>query len=140
MLSRPDFYDGIKPVAANIEQMIIVSAVVPEFSRNIVDRYLVAAENVEIPPLLLLNKIDLLDEAARAKLDDELRSYEALGYPVLCVSTRTGEGLAELQARLQGKISVFVGQSGVGKSSLVNALMPEAAAIIGEVSDSYNFV
>lgn len=135
LLCRPDFYDGIKPVAANIEQMIIVSAVVPEFSRNIVDRYLVAAENVEIPPLLLLNKIDLLDEAARARLDEDLRSYEALGYPVLCVSTRTGEGLSELQARLQGKISVFVGQSGVGKSSLVNALMPEAAALIGEVSD-----
>ena len=64
--SRPDFYDGLKPVAANIDQIVIVSAVMPEFSTNLVDRYLVAAETMEIPPLLVLNKIDTLWDALRA--------------------------------------------------------------------------
>ncbi len=135
VLTRPDYYDGLKPVAANIEQVVIVSAVVPEFSTNIVDRYLVAAENVEIPPLLLLNKIDLLEAEQRARLELILDEYRRLDYPVLCVSCDSGEGLDELKARLKDKISVFVGQSGVGKSSLVNALMPEAAVLTGEVSE-----
>lgn len=135
VLTRPDFYDGIKPVAANIDQIVIVSAVVPEFSTNIVDRYLVAAENLEIPPLLLLNKIDLLSAEERQGLDPRLDIYRRLGYPVVCVSSQTDEGIAELKARLKDKISVFVGQSGVGKSSLVNALMPEVAAETGDISE-----
>ena len=110
VLSRPDFYDGIKPVAANIDQIVIVSSVLPEFSTNIVDRYLVAAEHVEIPPLLVLNKIDLLSDELREKLDTHLDIYRKLNYPLLCVSCTTGEGIEELQQHLKDKVNVFVGQ------------------------------
>ncbi len=124
VLTRPDFYDGVKPIAANIDQIIIVSAVMPEFSTNIVDRYLVAAEDVEIRPLIVLNKVDMLDDAARTRIERQLETYRKLGYEVLLVSCESGEGLDELKAALTDKISIFVGQSGVGKSSLTNALMP----------------
>ncbi|MBB6055039.1 small ribosomal subunit biogenesis GTPase RsgA [Tolumonas osonensis] len=135
VLSRPDFYDGIKPVAANIDQIVIVSSVLPEFSTNIVDRYLVAAEHVEIPPLLVLNKIDLLNDALRALLETQLDIYRKLNYPLLCVSCTTGEGIEELQQHLKDKVNVFVGQSGVGKSTLINALYPQAKALTGDISE-----
>ena len=135
-LMRPDFYDGLKPVAANIDQMVIVSAVLPEFSTNIVDRYLVAAENMEVLPLLVLNKIDMLTTEQRASLEQQLAHYRQIGYRVILVSNQTGEGLPELQQALQDRINVFVGQSGVGKSTLVNSLMPEAAAITGDISEN----
>lgn len=133
--SRPDYYDGLKPVAANIEQIVIVSAVLPEFSTDIIDRYLVAAENLEIQPLLILNKIDMLDDEFRALLEEQLDIYRNIGYQVLQVSCETGEGMDALREKLKDKINVFVGQSGVGKSTLVNSLMPEAAAITGDISD-----
>ncbi|MGL5949271.1 MAG: small ribosomal subunit biogenesis GTPase RsgA [Aeromonas sp.] len=136
VLTRPDFYDGVKPIAANIDQIIIVSAVMPEFSTNIIDRYLVAAEDVEIPPLIVLNKVDMLSPAARAALDGALATYRTLGYPVLLVSCETGEGLDALKTVLSDKISIFVGQSGVGKSSLTNALLPGIAALTGEISQN----
>ena len=66
VLTRPDYYDGLKPIAANIDQIIIVSAILPELSLNIIDRYLVASETLGIEPLLVLNKTDLLDDKARA--------------------------------------------------------------------------
>ncbi|WP_108652219.1 small ribosomal subunit biogenesis GTPase RsgA [Dongshaea marina] len=136
LLTRPDYYDGIKPVAANIDQIIIVSAVVPEFSSHIIDRYLVASENVEIKPILLLNKIDLLDDASRKSLDQQLQLYQELGYQTLCLSCETGEGLDALHALLKDRTSIFVGQSGVGKSSLINALMPEVEAVTNQVSEN----
>ena len=136
VFSRPDYYDGLKPVAANIDQLVIVSAVLPEFSTQILDRYLVAAENMEIAPLLVLNKSDMLDETSRDSLEAQLAIYRQLGYRVLQVSCQSNEGMAELKAELRDKINVFVGQSGVGKSTLINALMPEAAAITGAISDT----
>lgn len=135
VLSRPDFYDGIKPIAANIDQAVIVSSVLPEFSTNIVDRYLVAAEHVEIEPLLVLNKVDLLSDELRAALERKLEIYRQLGYRLLCVSCKTGEGIEALQDSLKDKVNVFVGQSGVGKSTLINALHPQAEAITGEISE-----
>ncbi|HHQ4923442.1 TPA: small ribosomal subunit biogenesis GTPase RsgA, partial [Aeromonas veronii] len=129
-------YDGVKPIAANIDQIIIVSAVMPEFSTNIVDRYLVAAEDVEIRPLIVLNKVDMLDDAARARIESQLETYRKLNYEVLLVSCESGEGLDELKAALTDKISIFVGQSGVGKSSLTNALMPGLGVLTGEISEN----
>ena len=136
VLTRPDFYDGVKPIAANIDQIVIVSAVMPEFSTNIVDRYLVAAEDVEIAPLIVLNKVDMLDEAARTRVEGQLAAYRKLGYPVILVSCESGEGLDALKAALTDKISIFVGQSGVGKSSLTNALMPGLGVLTGEISEN----
>ncbi|MCV5646571.1 ribosome small subunit-dependent GTPase A, partial [Escherichia coli] len=119
------YYDGLKPVAANIDQMVIVSSVLPELSLNIIDRYLVAAETLNIAPLLVLNKVDLLEADDRAMYEEWLKEYERIGYKVLFVSKNSGEGISDLEVQLRDRINIFVGQSGVGKSSLVNALMPE---------------
>ncbi|MDF2178711.1 small ribosomal subunit biogenesis GTPase RsgA [Aliiglaciecola sp. CAU 1673] len=136
VLTRPDFYDGIKPVAANIDQIIVVSAVLPALSLNIIDRYLVASEDVEIAPLLLLNKVEMLSKEQRQVVEESLALYRQIGYQVLLVSCKTGEGIDELAALLKDKTSVFVGQSGVGKSSLINKLLPGAEEAIGDVSDN----
>ncbi|PNH92568.1 small ribosomal subunit biogenesis GTPase RsgA [Vibrio diazotrophicus] len=132
VLTRPDYYDGLKPVAANVNQMIIVSSVLPELSLNIIDRYLIASETLEIAPLIVLNKIDLLTDAQRLQYQESLAEYERIGYEVLYVSKQTGEGITALEEKLRDKINIFVGQSGVGKSSLVNALMPELAESVEE--------
>ena len=135
-LQRPDRYGDLKTVAANIDRIVIVIAPYPEPFANAIDRYLVAAESTEIPPLLLLNKIDLIDDSNRAALEDLLEPYPQLGYPVLRLSTKTGEGLPHLLETLAQGASVFVGQSGVGKSSLINALLPGAGARTGALSEA----
>ncbi len=136
LLSRPDYYDGVKPVAANITQIVVVSAVIPSLSLDIIDRYLVAAEEVGIPPILVLNKADLLSEAERQETELALDIYRAIGYQVILVSVKTAEGLDTLAEVLKQEVSIFVGQSGVGKSSIINALLPEADEAVGDISDN----
>ncbi|EHD19949.1 MULTISPECIES: small ribosomal subunit biogenesis GTPase RsgA [Brenneria] len=138
VLTRPDFYDGVKPIAANIDQIVIVSAILPELSLNIIDRYLVACETLEVEPLIVLNKIDLLDDEARRFVDGLMDIYRALNYPVIMVSSHTQQGIIELEQALTGRISIFAGQSGVGKSSLLNALLAleEERILVNEVSDN----
>ncbi len=135
VLLRPDFYDGLKPVAANIDLMIIVSAIRPALSLNIIDRYLVASEITGITPLLVINKTDLLDEQQLAELELQMQLYRKLGYDFILVSTRTGVGLNEIKQRLQSGTSIFVGQSGVGKSSLMNSLIPGLEIATQDVSE-----
>ena len=140
VLTRPDFYDGVKPMAANIDQIIIVSAILPELSLNIIDRYLVASETLDIEPLLVLNKTDLLDDKARAFVDQQMDIYRNIGYRVVMVSSRAKNGLDDLEAALTDRVSIFAGQSGVGKSSLLNALLgfdkdEQVAILTNEVSD-----
>lgn len=134
VLLRPDFYDGLKPVAANIDLMIIVSAILPALSLNIIDRYLVAAEMTGIKPLLVINKVDLLSETEQQELAQQLALYRQLGYDFLLVSAKSGAGMAALLDYLHSGTSIFVGQSGVGKSSLMNSLMPGLEAQTQEVS------
>jgi ribosome biogenesis GTPase len=136
LLTRPDFYDGIKPIAANIDQIIVVSSILPELSTHIIDRYLVACEDTGIPAVIVINKVDLLDPAQRDEVEQQLAVYTQLGYPVMYTSCKTESGLAPLQAVLNQKTSVFVGQSGVGKSSLINVLLPQASELTGEVSST----
>ncbi|GEK15304.1 small ribosomal subunit biogenesis GTPase RsgA [Aliivibrio fischeri] len=136
MLTRPDYYDGIKPVAANVDQMVIVSSILPELSLNIIDRYLIASETLRIKPLIVLNKVDLLSEEEFIKVQQLLNLYEDIGYKVRYVSKESGYGVEELEAELRNHINIFVGQSGVGKSSLVNALMPELEVEEGAVSEN----
>ncbi|MBS4433334.1 small ribosomal subunit biogenesis GTPase RsgA [Pectobacterium punjabense] len=138
VLTRPDYYDGIKPIAANIDQIVIVSAILPELSLNIIDRYLVACETLEIEPLIVLNKIDLLDDKSRQFVDELMDIYRALKYRVLMVSSHTQQGIPELEQALTDRISIFAGQSGVGKSSLLNALLAlgEERILVNEVSDT----
>ncbi|XKM13119.1 small ribosomal subunit biogenesis GTPase RsgA [Orbaceae bacterium ac157xtp] len=135
-LVRPDFYDGIKPVAANVDQIMIISAVVPELSLNIIDRYLVACEATKIKPVIVLNKIDLLNQTELDELSNTLQYYSNLGYEVLYLSCQNQQGLSNLKAKLVDKTSILVGQSGVGKSSIINQLLPNLStdALVGDVS------
>lgn len=136
LLSRPDFYDGIKPIAANIDQIIIVSSVLPVLSLNIIDRYLVACEDTGIQPVIVLNKVELMSDEERKETQTALELYEKLGYRVMFTSCKSGEGIEALSQLLGDKISVFVGQSGVGKSSLINQILPGADELVGEISDN----
>ena len=136
LLTRPDFYDGLKPVAANIDQIFVVSSVKPEFSTQLVDRYLVAAEDVGIEPVLLLNKIDLADADQQAQLQQTQAYYRSIGYQTFNLSCKTGVGLEQLHQLLSDNVSIFVGQSGVGKSSLINELIPESELLTGDISDT----
>ena len=133
-LSRPDIYDGIKIIASNIDQILVVSSVVPSFTTQIIDRYLVAAEDTNIAPVIILNKIDLISPEEEASIEEALQRYRDIGYLVLKVSSKTGEGVDQIKTLLNEKVSVFVGQSGVGKSSLINSMMPDAELVIGDVS------
>ncbi len=131
VLTRPDFNGQPRPVAANIDQALIVIAPEPQAYANLVDRYLIAIEAHNIRALLVHNKADIASDPA---LESMLMRYQAIGYTVLRVSNKTGEGLPELKAALRDQISIFVGQSGVGKSSLVNSLLPEANTAVGALS------
>jgi ribosome biogenesis GTPase len=135
VLKRPDPYGNLKPVAANVEQMLITFAPLPTPSSQLLDRYLVAAELSAIEPVLVLNKSDLIDDSNAEHVDALQALYLKLGYRCLRASATTNDGLDALRAALLDKTSVFVGQSGVGKSSLINALMPDADALaIGDLS------
>ncbi|QLF93072.1 small ribosomal subunit biogenesis GTPase RsgA [Pseudomonas sp. ABC1] len=135
-LCRPDTRGQLKPVAANVDLIVIVFAAQPEPHANLIDRYLIAAEHAGIQPMLLLNKADLVGPDNNVALQELLSVYRELGYPLLEVSASQGQGMAELKARLDGHVSVFVGQSGVGKSSLVNALLPGVDTRVGALSEA----
>jgi ribosome biogenesis GTPase len=129
LLYRSDEYRR-KLIAANVTQIIFVVAVEPGFSADLLTRALVAAEEQDLRALIVLNKCDLADgiDAARA----QLAPFARLAYPVLELSARAGA--AALRPHLSGQLSVLVGQSGMGKSTLVNALVPGAAAATREIS------
>ncbi|MCW8829320.1 MAG: small ribosomal subunit biogenesis GTPase RsgA [Gammaproteobacteria bacterium] len=133
-LARPDAAGNLRPVAANIDQILVVAAPAPAYSPEMIDQYLAAAELTGIAPVLVFNKIDLVDDNNRKAVDKLLSSYHKLGYTVLSASTKVSHGMDELLARLKGKTSVFVGQSGVGKSSLVQSLLPQQQIGVGELS------
>ena len=135
-LSRPDPYGDMKTVAANIDCIFIVVAPFPQPHASLIDRYLVAAERSGMRPVLLMNKADRFDDNNRAEMQQLLAVYRELGYEVLTVSTKTGASLAQLNQELVGRTSVFVGQSGVGKSSLVNALLPDSDLKVGALSEA----
>jgi ribosome biogenesis GTPase len=134
-LQRPDPHGDMKTVAANIDRIMIVVAPYPEPHANLIDRYLVAANAIEIEPVLVINKIDRVDDSTREKITYLENTYRQLGYTVLMVSTKTETGLNELREYLTQYTSVFVGQSGVGKSSLINALLPDSNLRVGDLSE-----
>lgn len=126
-----------RPQIANVDQVVIVQAVrQPEWNQLWCDRYIVHFQ-LELPdctPVLCFNKCDLVDQEVARTLR---RVYESLGYRVLMVSARTGSGIEELATMLENKITVFAGPSGVGKSSLLNALEPSLNLKIGVMDNEY---
>lgn len=131
---RPDFYDGLKPVAANIDQIIIVAALLPDLTPSIIDRYIVAVEQLAITPVIVINKMDLLNDANKDMVEQTIQLYRDVGYQVLPISATEEQGIATVMDLLANKTSVFVGQSGVGKSSLVNAILPQVNILTKQVS------
>lgn len=119
-------------IVANVDQLVVVgSAAEPYLKPNLIDRFLVTAEKSRIRPLVCINKIDLIEAA---NLEPLVGVYSQLGYEVLLASARTGFGVDRLRRRLAGRQSVISGQSGVGKSSLLNAIEPGLALRVREVS------
>ena len=133
-LARPDHNNRVRPVAANLDQIVVVIATRPSFEYGMLDRYLVAAELMDATPVIVVNKSDTLDEESRHKLERRLGIYRDVGYTQLFTSTRTTDGLKELHRQLKSHVSILVGQSGVGKSSLVQALLPDLDIRIGTLS------
>lgn len=122
-LARPRWDGSLKVMAANVSQMCVVFAPCPIPDETLLDSYCVAAEHTGIRPLLILNKADLLTEDMPWKA--RLAEYEQIGYKTLTVSTRSTEGLEALTNCLQNEVTIFAGPSGVGKSSLIQTLIPE---------------
>ena len=119
-------------LVTNVDQLLIVaSAAEPHLKPNLIDRFLVEAERVRIEPIICINKIDLVDPADLMPLSGV---YGQLGYQVLLVSAATGQGVIHLRRLVKGKETVVAGQSGVGKSSLLNSIEPQLALRVGEVS------
>jgi ribosome biogenesis GTPase len=133
LLWRPDAHHKKKLLAANIDQLIIVSAPKPKPNFLLLDSLLIAAEILHIHPVILINKIDLLTKKNDAELLTMVEYYQSLGYPIINTSCKQLEGLDALISQLQAHVSVFVGQSGVGKSSLINMLLPTANLLIGNL-------
>ena len=116
----------VRPPIANIDQAnLVFSAAEPEFSTHLLDRFLVLVEANVILPLICITKADLLSEEERDGINKYMNDYRSFGYEVLLLSTETEEGIEQLRPFLMNKTSVFAGQSGVGKSSLLNALKPD---------------
>lgn len=122
LLERPNKGSRTRPVAANIDQIFVVFATEPFCDFLLIDQYLAICENRNLEALLIYNKADL---PASENIEQELATYSALGYPLFRVSAIEQIGIYELQQALSHKISIFTGQSGVGKSSLTNALIPD---------------
>lgn len=122
-------------IASNLDQAILMATLAfPRTSLGFIDRFLVSAESFRIPCLLVINKSDLLDEEGLAYVEELKDLYESIGYRTLLISVLEEKGLDEIKSNLENKTSLISGHSGVGKSSLLNALVPELGLRIGEVS------
>lgn len=131
LLRRPAAFERLQSLAANVEGMMITTTA-DQLHPHLVDRYLVAAEANGLEPVVLVNKIDQPhDETA---LEELLAPWQEMGYGVLRLSAKSGAGMEGLDRVLMGRISIFVGQSGVGKSSLVARYIPDEAVKVGEVN------
>lgn len=132
LLTRPAYGGKTRPVAANLDQVLVVLAPQPEPDFLLADQILAVCENRNIGVGLIFNKIDLFD--GDASIETQLHDYAAIGYPLFRISVRDGSGMALLLTALKDKVSMLSGQSGVGKSSISRALLPEQVVRIGGIS------
>lgn len=123
-----------RPLAANIHFLILVLAPVPKPQPYLLDQYLISTELLGLDAIICLNKTDTLDEADMATFDTTFGHYERLGYPILKVSAHRGTGLDRLKTLMQDRTSILLGQSGVGKSSLAQALLERPDIKAGDLS------
>ena len=125
-------------IAANVDQaLLLVTVVKPQTSTTFIDRFLASAEAYRVPVILIFNKTDLLDDDERRYQQMMIELYETIGYQCRAISAETGEGVEELRPLLEGKITVLSGNSGVGKSTLINRLVPEANLRTADISDAH---
>ncbi len=125
----------IRPPIANVDQAILVfSALEPDFSPLLLDRFLVQIEANHLDTIIVISKVDLLDKKAQQTLNHYKELYESIGYPVIYTSTKADGTVDELLPLIKGKVSVIAGQSGVGKSSLLNYMKPELELETSEIS------
>ncbi|MGZ8218019.1 ribosome small subunit-dependent GTPase A [Methylomagnum sp.] len=136
VLTRPGYGGKIRTVAANLDQVLVVTAPEPEPDWLLVDQYLAACEHRNLGAAIILNKIDQAQD--RNAIHAALAEYEAVGYACFEVSAKSGEGLPALRAALAGRCNMLAGQSGVGKSSLTNALLPDKQLRTRELSEKAN--
>ena len=126
-------------IAANVDQAFLVVTVTrPQTSTTFIDRFLASAEAYRVPVVLIFNKTDLLDEETRRYQQMMIRLYETVGYECRAISAETGEGIDDLLPLLDGRITLLSGNSGVGKSTLINRLVPGVSLRTAEVSDAHN--
>ena len=126
-------------IAANVDQaLLIVTVANPQTSTTFIDRFLASAEAYRVPVILVFNKTDLLDDDLRHYQEAMVNLYQTIGYDCRQISAASGTGVEELRPLLEGKISLLSGNSGVGKSTLINRLVPDANLRTGEISDAHN--
>lgn len=133
-LTRPDNRGRPEILAANITQLLVVCAPKPAFDPFLLDRYLVAAEMMRVAAAVICNKAELEALAATQRMPELTEDYRQAGYPVIWTSAKQGTGIDELAALAADNTNILVGQSGVGKSSLLNALLPDVEAVVGQLS------
>lgn len=136
LLVKTGFAGAVKPVAANIGQLVIVTSLKPKPNPYLIDRYLTAAENLPAKALIVINKVDLMDQETKRIVDDLTALYKGIGYDVISSSMKKDTGLDALSEALSNTTSILVGLSGVGKSSIVKAILPKEEIRIGETSEA----
>ena len=134
VLHRANGSNGQRPLVANIDQVVIEAALEPALDYFLIDKYTVVAELSQTEPLIIINKSDLLQEQDRERINTLISEYRDIGYTTLLISAQKNTGIEAFIANLSGQTSILVGQSGVGKSSLIKRLLPHRDIDVGKLS------